>query len=120
MNVLKLTLNKKWFLMILSGEKREEYREIKKHWCSRFIHKEFACNSLNAKDIESHLFACPKGVFKRFNYIEFTNGYNPNSPKILIEFNRFEVRTGNKDWGAIENEIYFVLKLGKIESTQNI
>ena len=30
MKILHLTLNKKWFDMILLGEKKEEYREINK------------------------------------------------------------------------------------------
>lgn len=32
MKILHLTLTKKWFDMILSGEKKEEYREITKYW----------------------------------------------------------------------------------------
>ena len=34
--ILPLTLNKKWFDMILSGVKKEEYREIKSYWIKRF------------------------------------------------------------------------------------
>ena len=34
--MLILTLQKKWFDMILSGEKQEEYREIKPYYTSRF------------------------------------------------------------------------------------
>ena len=30
--VLKLVVKKKWFDMIVSGEKTEEYREIKPYW----------------------------------------------------------------------------------------
>ena len=38
---LHLTLKKKWFDLILSGEKKEEYREIKDYWCKRFCSKEW-------------------------------------------------------------------------------
>lgn len=34
---LVLTIKKKWFDMILSGKKTEEYREIKPYWETRFI-----------------------------------------------------------------------------------
>ena len=34
--MLTLPIKGKWFDMILSGEKREEYREIKPYWISRF------------------------------------------------------------------------------------
>lgn len=34
--MLTLPIKKKWFDMILSGEKKEEYREIKPYYDSRF------------------------------------------------------------------------------------
>jgi len=34
MNILRLTIKKEWFDMIQSGEKKEEYREIKPYWIS--------------------------------------------------------------------------------------
>ena len=34
--MLILPIKKKWFDMILSGEKKEEYREIKPYYTSRF------------------------------------------------------------------------------------
>ncbi|HET8736229.1 MAG TPA: ASCH domain-containing protein, partial [Pricia sp.] len=37
MKTLHLNLKKKWFDMILSGEKKEEYREIKEYWIGRLI-----------------------------------------------------------------------------------
>jgi hypothetical protein len=40
--ILNLNLARKWFDMIESGEKTEEYREIKAHWISRLaIEAEF-------------------------------------------------------------------------------
>ena len=35
--MLTLPIKKKWFDMILLGEKTEEYREIKPYWTTRFI-----------------------------------------------------------------------------------
>lgn len=35
MKILHLTLKKKWFDMILSGEKKEEYRDTKEFWLRR-------------------------------------------------------------------------------------
>lgn len=37
--MLVLPIKKKWFDMIASGEKKEEYREIKPYWTSRFVFK---------------------------------------------------------------------------------
>ena len=33
--MLTLPIKKKWFDMIKSGEKKEEYREIKNYWTTR-------------------------------------------------------------------------------------
>lgn len=35
--MLTLPIKKKWFDMILSGEKKEEYREIKEYYDVRFV-----------------------------------------------------------------------------------
>lgn len=35
--MLVLPIKKKWFDMIASGDKEEEYREIKPYWTSRFM-----------------------------------------------------------------------------------
>ncbi len=35
---LYLPLKAKWYKMIESGEKTEEYREIKPYWCDRILH----------------------------------------------------------------------------------
>ena len=37
MKALHLNLKRKWFDMILSGYKKEEYREIKAYWINRFL-----------------------------------------------------------------------------------
>ena len=39
--MIVLQLKKKWFDMILSGEKREEYREIKQYYAARLKNEGF-------------------------------------------------------------------------------
>ena len=46
-NTLYLPLKKKWFEMIKSGEKKEEYREIKPYYTSRFYGKAYEYNVKN-------------------------------------------------------------------------
>lgn len=41
MKILHLTLKKEWFDMVASGEKPEEYREIKPYWQSRLEGKHY-------------------------------------------------------------------------------
>lgn len=98
---LHLTLKKKWFDMILSGEKKEEYREIKDYWDNRL------------KD-EFHT------SFKHFDTITFKNGYAKNAPELTIKLLHISVDYGLKEWGADRGVKYFVLLLGEIISTKNI
>ena len=93
MKILHLTLKKKWFDMIASGEKKEEYREIKPYWSSRLIEKDFT-------------------------HICFRNRYSKDAARITIELKGLCVCTGRTEWGAVEGEIYFVLDLGKIIQTE--
>jgi hypothetical protein len=95
---LHLTLKKKWFDMIASGEKKEEYREIKVYWIRRL------------KDMT---LAEPFHAFKNFERIIFKNGYSKNAPTIEVEFKGIRIGKGNPEWGANEN-VCFCIKLGKI------
>lgn len=94
MKTLHLILKKKWFDMIKSGEKKEEYRDFTKHWCSRFFDKE--------------------GNFKKFDTVTFTNGYAKDAPRFVIEFKGFDTGRGREEWGAEPKKAYFVLSLGEI------
>lgn len=100
MKILYLTLKKQWFDMIASGEKPEEYREIKPYWQSRLEGKEY-------------------------DAVQFRNGYQKNAPTIRVELKIITIGLGNPSWGAPEAEKVYILKLGKIleveESThQNV
>lgn len=88
LRILHLTLKKKWFDMIASGEKREEYREIKPYWDKR----------LN----------------KEYDAIKFRNGYAKDSPVMLVELKRALVNLGVITWGAPLGEEVYILELGKI------
>lgn len=96
-----MTLKKKWFDMILSGEKKEEYREIKPYWATRF--ENLAYN----KSVDD---MC----------IRFTNGYGSHRPSLDIELNMFSAGKGKEEWGAINGNEYYILKLGKILEKRNI
>ncbi len=107
---LKMTLNKKWFDMILSGEKKEEYREIKRHWIQRLCDEvEYEMNYGNWE-----------GIFKKFNFVEFSNGYSPKSRKMIVEFKGIEIGEGKSQWGAERETEYFKIHLGAITDTKNL
>ena len=89
MTILHLTLKRKWFDMIASGEKREEYREIKPYWIKRLSGK-------------------------RYDAIRFRNGYSPDSPTMLVELKGVYRSLGIVEWGAPEGEPVYMLSLGEI------
>ena len=89
MKYLYLTLKKNWFDLILSGEKKEEYREIKPYWEKRLI-------------------------WKKYDRIIFRNGYATNAPQFTIKLKSITQGTGKSEWGAEKGKRYFVLSLGEI------
>ena len=105
MKILRLTLKKKWFDMILSGEKKEEYREIKPYWETRLL-----------KPVQSPFVR----RFKKYDFVEFKNGYAKDAPTIVIECVKIDYGDGQTEWGAILHEHYFVINLGNIILTENI
>ena len=67
--MLVLPIKKKWFNMIKSGEKKEEYREHTEYYCRRFTN--------NFVDLKTNEIIN--------NYIIFRNGYRKDSSKINVE-----------------------------------
>jgi len=88
MNILHLNLKKKWFDMIASGEKKEEYREIKPYWNKR--------------------------LDKEYTHILFRNGYQKNAPELFVKLKGIKTDFGHDKWGAPKDPCY-CLMLGEIK-----
>lgn len=103
--MLTLPIKKKWFDMILSGEKKEEYREIKPYWFIRFKN-EFGC--IYDENLVIHL---GKGR------VIFKNGYQKNAPKIMC---KVDITTGygKPEWGAEPSKMYYVLEILSVEEVK--
>lgn len=84
-----LPIKKKWFDLIASGHKKQEYREIKPYYNSRF----------RKHVISQEPFDCI-----------LRNGYSCKSPQIKIT-TKCSVETGNPDWGATPGNLYYVLDI---------
>jgi hypothetical protein len=96
--ILHLTIKKKWFDMIASGEKKEEYRELKDYWHRRLV-------------ADMLLFQIP--IFKKFDIVRFTNGYGSNAPTVDLKFVKISIeKTGRPEWGFQKR--CFVIFLGEI------
>ena len=106
--MLILPIKKKWFDMILSGEKKEEYREIKPYYDSRIgraicgfpfemCRKEFIQNCMETRTID----------------VIFRNGYTCSSPEIWCTC-KLRIGQGKEEWGAEPNKEYYVLEILEI------
>ena len=74
--VLRLTVCKKWFDMIVAGTKNEEYREIKAYWTKRLT-----TNCECYYDVANEYY-CGRIIYRPFTHVLFINGYSKNSPRI--------------------------------------
>lgn len=94
MSSLFLTIKKPFFDLIVSGVKKEEYREIKP-----FYNKRFFC--------------------KNYTKVIFQNGYSLNSPRIEVELLGIEKKNANSEWSAGYSGFCYSLKLGRIINIKN-
>lgn len=123
MKTLHLTLKKKWFDMILSGEKKEEYREIKRHWIQQFVTNRFTTQDYKNNGVISLIkdnaeFYSTQRMVK-FDSVTFKNGYAADVPEMEVELLGISINQGMRSWGAEPDTEYFVLSLGNIISTKN-
>ena len=100
--MLTLPIKKKWFDMIVSGIKTEEYREISPYYKTRF-----------------------KNLFNMYPYSYIPNGYNTQklilrngysktSPSCLITAS-LDIKQGKPEWGAEVGKEYYVLNIHSVE-----
>lgn len=113
MEILHLTIKKKQFDMILSGEKKEEYREVKDYWMKRLAGIQGCGTSYNFT-----LLCNAENKCKEYDTIFFKNEYSKKAPTIVIECKGIEIKKGKKQQGAPNYKV-FVIKLGKIIETRN-
>lgn len=93
--MLILPIKKKWFDMILSGEKKEEYREVKPYYDNRFLK--------SISDNESHT-----------DVILLRNGYGNDKPTLRCECVIYK-GYGKEEWGADPNKEYYILRILNME-----
>lgn len=84
LKILHLPLKAKWYKMIESGVKTEEYREIKPYWTKRFIN---GCS-----------------------HVKFSYGYTKRT--MTFEVVSITIGKGKPEWGAPVEDV-FKIKLGK-------
>ena len=116
---LRMSLKSKWFEMTKAGIKTEDYREINSYWIKRLT-SDFSWDMTKYPlKLNEHKEVINKGSMKpkKFNYNVMTLGYpsNDNTERILkLEHKGIEIRTGNPEWGAVPDKLYFVVMHGAI------
>lgn len=104
MKTLHLTLTRKWFDMIASGEKKEEYREIKEYWVKRL--SDYLVYDGDWFHMED----------KPFKEVIAKNGYAKDAPTIRWQHKGIRIGEGKPEWGAEPGKKYFILEIGEILS----
>ncbi len=98
--MLTLPIKKKWLDMILSGEKKEEYRAITRYWTKRFQSIVLVDN-----------YGLPLRSQSRI--IKLRAGYSKNAPeaKVIVSISK---GTGKSEWGAEPGTVYWVLTIEEV------
>ena len=86
MKNLRLNLKAVWYNLIESGEKKEEYREIKDYWTKRLTQED--------------------GTFVGYDTITFVYGYTKK--EMTFKCAGIRVGKGNPAWGAPEDDVYII------------
>lgn len=104
--VLRLSLNKTPFEVMVTGEKREEFRKV-------------------CRWIESRLFN-KDGSKREYDYIEYVNGYGSDRPRFVTDFKGFELVDGGihrKYSNGLElniTETQYVIQHSKVLEVKNV
>lgn len=99
MKLLHLPLKARWYNMIESGVKTEEYREIKPYWNKRLM-----CDKWNfCTDSLCH-------IPQKFDAVIFSYGYTKRA--MAFEIESITIGKGKPEWGAPTEDV-FIIKLGK-------
>ena len=120
MKTLYLTLKKEWYDMIASGEKREEYREIKPYWCRKIMtQRGFKCPNKFSYGFSQSSFpqfmcrrtgtACIQPNSSGFSHVRFRRGYTTET--MMFKVGSVIIGRGKPEWGAPNHDV-FIIKLG--------
>ena len=104
---LHLNLHSKWFDMILSGIKKEEYREVKRFWICRLLANiEYLTDLEGVQNVGAR--------FKHYDFVEFKNGYSKTSPMMIVECKGISVGKSRPEWSEGFADDCFVISLGNV------
>ncbi len=103
--MLTLPIKRRWFNLILEQDEKkrkfDEYRSFNGYWGKRFA---TALNFKNKEELDEHIRKYGK---TELFYVKYRNGYSAQSPYIIAIVS-LSIGTGKKEWGALQQERYYV------------
>lgn len=96
---LVLPIKRKWFDMIMYGEKKEEYREIKPYWTKRF-------QTIGLLDKNGEM-------TRKIVRVTFRNGYGKDAPEFKAWVD-MAIGNGLQNWGAEPGKTYYILVINQV------
>ncbi len=129
MKILDLVLKHKWYDMIASGEKPDEYREITHHWMQRlflpgdyfYLWKSFREYTMDAKMIarlRKQIYETAEMRFRDYDAVRFHRGYTKTTMILAIQY--ITIGMGNPLLGAPTDRDVFIIKLGTQLNENNL
>lgn len=108
---LHLPLKAKWYDMIESGEKTEEYREVKPYWVKRlcFTKQQDGCAFSCA---ERWCMRCEDlGNYMCYPFTKVCFSYGYTKRRMTWEVESICIGYGDPGWGAPKDKAVFIIKL---------
>ena len=118
MTTLDLPLLGKWYDMTASGEKKEEYRQIKPYWIRRMFKEKMPfCETFRPITPEMAQFyanyphilkdKCTLGRLEfKYTHVRIRYGYTKRTE--LREVESVRIGIGNPEWGAPDNDVIII------------
>jgi hypothetical protein len=127
---LTIVITQHWFDKIASGEKKEDFREIKKYWNQRLVYPQFVTLSKNnlyfppnirAGKPNTYSYKHPyqnfgmavKIDFKEYDTVKVVVGYKEGRDELVAKFNGIRITAPNEqtDLGV---GCYYAINIGEI------
>lgn len=121
-NTIHLPIKREWFDMILSGEKKEEYRSLTNYWSRRLTNHHIDSIKEDYGVPCEHVYVTINVKTKEGRTtVTLTNGYSSDSPRIVVELTGLKIKQPNLAWCPPDTEgLWFALGLGRVINVQNI
>lgn len=110
--MLHLVLRRKWYDMITSGVKTEEYREIKLYWEKRLLDYKAFCKYYESAEFKKKLLSKELGLYdwnphiddpcgtfpKGYTHVKFRLGYHKDAPAMTFKIENITIGYGRPEW----------------------